>query len=122
MVISNDFSAQDIYDFSQYKFETKMRSFTERPRYITWEITNACNLRCKHCILPNVGKPLKDELNTKDAFEVVSNIADSGAKTILFSGGEPLVREDILEVASYASRYLVSIHKSANLLPSSNSK
>ena len=117
MVDSNGFSAEDILEFSQDKFERKRRKFNHKPTYITWEITNDCNLRCKHCALAEAGKPLKDELNTKEAFEVIENIADSGAKEILISGGEPLVRGDILEITNHASRFLsVSLQTNGYLL------
>jgi len=104
MVNSYDFSSEDILDFSQDKFERKVNKFREKPIYITWEITNACNLHCKHCLLPDIGHPLDDELNTKEAFDVVDKIVDAGARNVLFSGGEPLLRSDILEIANYASQ------------------
>ena len=112
-----DFCAEDILDFSEDKFERQLLKFRKKPTYMTWEITNACNLRCKHCGLPDVGEPLKDELNTSEACEVVDNIVDSGARGALLSGGEPLARKDILDIASYASRSLsVSIQTNGYLL------
>ena len=112
-----DFCSQDILDFSEDKFLRKLRGLKEKPTYITWEITNACNLRCKHCGLPDVGEPLEDELNTSEVHGVVDNIVASGAKGLLFSGGEPLIRKDVLEIIQYASRFLsVSIQTNGYLL------
>jgi radical SAM protein with 4Fe4S-binding SPASM domain len=52
-----------------------------------------------------VGKPLPDELATAEALELIDNMADSGARSLLFSGGEPLERGDFLELARYASQF-----------------
>jgi len=99
-------AAEDILYFTQHKFESRIGRFEGRPLHMTWEITNACNLRCRHCFLPDVGKPLPDELDTQQAYHIVDNIAESGAQSLLFSGGEPLLRDDLFEIAGYASNSL----------------
>lgn len=71
------------------------------PFQIVWNITRRCNLRCKHCY-EDAGK--KDfELDTKDAKRAIDILAKSGVVILAFSGGEPLVREDIFELIRYAS-------------------
>jgi len=99
-------AAEDILYFSQHKFESRIGRFEGRPLHVTWEITNACNLHCSHCFVPDVGRPLPDELDTQQAYHIVDNIAESGAESLLFSGGEPLLREDLLEIARHASSSL----------------
>ena len=72
------------------------------PLFVIWEITGACNLRCKHC-LSDSGKPSPNELNTEEAKGLIDTLAEMKVFTINFSGGEPLVRPDIFELLEYAS-------------------
>lgn len=64
-------------------------------REIHWEITNACNLRCKHC-LPMSGKPRTKELSTEEALRALHDFAATGISKIYFTGGEPFSRADFL--------------------------
>lgn len=73
------------------------------PFLIVWDLTYACNLRCQHCY-STAGKPWKDELNTEEAMRSVDVLADAGVTALAFSGGEPLIRKDFFEIASYASK------------------
>lgn len=104
--MEENLAAEDILDVTQHKFESRIGQFEGRPRHVTWEITNDCNLRCRHCFLPDVGKRLPDELDTLQACHIVDNITDSGVESLLFSGGEPLLREDLLEIARHAASSL----------------
>lgn len=101
-----DFAPEDILDFTQVKFERNIQRFAKGPVDVTWEVTNECNLRCKHCFLPDTSKPLPDELSNEEAYALIDNLVEAGAKCILFSGGEPLLRPDLPEIAQYASRWL----------------
>ncbi|WP_072890091.1 radical SAM/SPASM domain-containing protein [Tepidibacter formicigenes] len=70
---------------------------------ISWNMTKNCNLYCKHCYRdagPN--EKQKDELNTKESKELIRGIAKAGFKILIFSGGEPLLREDLFELTEYA--------------------
>lgn len=69
---------------------------------INWNITRACNLRCKHCYY-DASTPLKDELGTEQAFAVIDEIANTfGANArVTFGGGEPLMRTDLLKIIAY---------------------
>ncbi len=68
---------------------------------IVWNITRRCNLRCMHCYAGADSRGT-DEITTSMAKEILSDLASFGVPVVLFSGGEPLVREDIVELASYA--------------------
>jgi len=73
------------------------------PFEIVWNFTYRCNLRCKHCYEDAGGK--RPELSTDEAkqvIDVLSRVAHVGLPAISFSGGEPLMRDDFYEVASYA--------------------
>lgn len=72
------------------------------PFQVVWDITYACNLKCKHCYA-NAGEKLRDELTTSEAKQVIDKLAKMGVVILAFSGGEPLVRHDFYEVAKYAS-------------------
>jgi len=72
------------------------------PFQVVWDVTYACNLRCKHCYA-TAGKPLPDELTTEEALETIDKLDRMGVTIIAFSGGEPLVREDIFELTRYAA-------------------
>jgi len=72
------------------------------PFQIVWDVTYACNLKCKHCYA-TAGKSWKDELTTKEAKHAIDVFNRAGVTIIAFSGGECLIRPDILELARYAS-------------------
>lgn len=69
---------------------------------VSWNTTNACNLKCAHCYRDS-GAKAEDELNTAEAKNLLEGIARAGFKIMIFSGGEPLLRPDITELVAYAS-------------------
>jgi uncharacterized radical SAM superfamily Fe-S cluster-containing enzyme len=73
------------------------------PLFVIWEITGACNLRCKHC-LSDAGKKAPDELNTQEVKDLIDVLEKMKVFYVNFSGGEPLVRPDIFEILEYASQ------------------
>jgi len=76
---------------------------------ISWNTTNACNMFCDHCYR-EAGVQADQELNTTEAKNLVDGIVKSGFRIMIFSGGEPLLRPDILELVQYAhSKGLVPV-------------
>lgn len=74
------------------------------PRLIFWETTAGCNLRCIHCRRVTVADQLQPEdLTTQEAFRMIDEIARVGRPVFVLSGGEPLFRPDIFEIARYAT-------------------
>jgi len=74
------------------------------PRLIFWETTAGCNLRCIHCRRVTVADQLTpQDLTTQDAFRMIDEIAKVGQPVFVLSGGEPLFRPDIYEIARYAT-------------------
>ncbi len=67
---------------------------------VVWNVTSACNLACTHCYAATQGTP--DELNTREAFALIDDLAAFGCPVLLFSGGEPFIRPDILDLARHA--------------------
>lgn len=79
----------------------RQRSVHHRP-IVVWNITRGCNLSCAHCYISAKRAPDPFELDGPEAFAVADQLADYGVPVVLFSGGEPLVREDVLDVAAHA--------------------
>ena len=69
---------------------------------VSWNTTNACNMHCAHCYR-DAGAKAEDELSTAEAKKMLEGIARAGFKIMIFSGGEPLMRPDILELVAYAN-------------------
>jgi len=67
-------------------------------RLVAWELTNRCNLHCRHCRAADAGERVPDELTTEEALDLVAQIAELAPVTLILSGGEPLVREDFLDI------------------------
>lgn len=68
---------------------------------ISWNTTNACNMYCKHCYR-DAGVRAEEELNTEEGLTLIDQIARAGFKIMIFSGGEPLMRDDIFTLVSHA--------------------
>lgn len=75
---------------------------TGTPITIVWNFTNKCNLKCLHCHQDSSPSSDNQELTTSQAFEVIDKLSKAGVVILTFSGGEPLVREDIFEVIKRA--------------------
>ncbi|OQA31486.1 MAG: molybdenum cofactor biosynthesis protein A [archaeon ADurb.Bin336] len=69
-------------------------------RYILLEVTDKCNFRCKHCRVEG-WEQIKKPLTTKEILSLIDQAKERGVKTITFSGGEPLLRKDIIELITY---------------------
>ena len=69
---------------------------------VSWNVTNACNMYCAHCYR-DAGCKAEDELSTVDAKKLLTEIKRAGFQIMIFSGGEPLMRPDILELVKFAS-------------------
>lgn len=73
-----------------------------KPSIISWNITRQCNLKCQHCYIDasSTEEESRDELNTEEGLKIIKEIADLSPQAMLIlSGGEPLLRPDIFELA-----------------------
>ncbi len=68
---------------------------------VSWNTTNACNMYCDHCYR-DAGVKANEELSTAEAKTLLEQIAKAGFKIMIFSGGEPLLRPDIVDLVAYA--------------------
>ena len=83
-----------------------------RPYVVSWNLTYRCNLACEHCYLDAGGTPLvgtenfadRSELTTEECFDVIESIAAFAPECLtILTGGEPLLRRDILEIVARAA-------------------
>jgi AdoMet-dependent heme synthase len=74
------------------------------PRIIAWETTRSCNLACSHCRASASGEAYQGELSTDECFRLVDDIVTLGNPILILTGGEPLLRGDIFEIASYGKK------------------
>jgi 12,18-didecarboxysiroheme deacetylase len=70
---------------------------------VVWNVTRRCNLKCVHCYSQSEDLDYQGELSTEDGKALIDDLAEFGSPVILFSGGEPLIRPDILELIEYAA-------------------
>ena len=76
-------------------------SSDKRP-VVVWNITRRCNLKCLHCYAHARNIPFDNELTTIEGKKLIDDLAGFGVPVLLISGGEPLVRKDLPELAAYA--------------------
>jgi heme b synthase len=72
-------------------------------RLVAWETTRNCNLACVHCRASATLGPHSGELSSQEAFRLLDQIAEVGQAIIILTGGEPLLREDIFDIARYGT-------------------
>lgn len=72
-------------------------------RVVAWETTRRCPLACKHCRGAARDTPYTGELTTREGFRLIESIASFSKPILILTGGEPMVRGDIYELARYAT-------------------
>jgi len=72
-------------------------------RLVAWEVTRNCNLSCVHCRASADLGPHIGELKTDACFKLLDEIADVGSPIVILTGGEPLLRNDIFDIARYGT-------------------
>lgn len=70
---------------------------------VVWNCTRACNLRCVHCYAHAHAGKAENEMSFEEGKNLIDDLAAFGSPVLLFSGGEPLVRKDLPELAQYAT-------------------
>jgi Fe-coproporphyrin III synthase len=69
---------------------------------VVWNVTRRCNLKCVHCYAQAKDISYENELSTEEGKKLLDDLSDFKVPVVLFSGGEPLVRKDLPELAEYA--------------------
>ncbi len=73
-------------------------------RLVAWETTRNCNLSCVHCRAAATQGPYEGELDTETSLRLLDQIAEVGQAIVILTGGEPLLRPDIFELAAYGTQ------------------
>lgn len=98
------------------KFIKLMISKSKTPYAVSWVLTYRCNLRCRYC---GVHQNISEELNTEEIISIIDILAKLGTCFVSFTGGEPLLRDDIGDIITYASKksIYVSLNSNGILIP-----
>ena len=89
------------------------KSGLEAPICLTWELTYACNLACRHC-LSSSGRRNPAELSTEECFGVVDELQRLGVFYVNLGGGEPMLRRDFFDIVNYSTDHQVGVKFSTN--------
>jgi len=74
------------------------------PKWIAWETTRRCNLKCVHCRSSSEMEALEHpDFSLKEAKDIIDKIVSYSNPVLVLSGGEPLLREDIFDIAQYGT-------------------
>lgn len=109
---------------SYEEFSSKIHSLNPGKRILfdaSLELTYRCNNRCVHCfcnLLDSDPKALQEELTTKEVKYILDELASMGCLWLLFTGGEPLLRQDFKEIYLYAKLkgFLITLFTNGTLL------
>lgn len=89
------------------------------PLRVMFEITYRCNFKCPHCYVPQSYRNEKRrELTTQEIFFILNQLKEAGCLYLGFTGGEPFLREDIVEIIRYAKRcgFQILIYTNGSLI------
>jgi heme b synthase len=84
--------------------QTHQKSSGSTLRLVAWETTRNCNLACIHCRASATTGPYTGELDTTEAFRLLDQIGEIAKPIIILTGGEPLLRDDIFDIAAYGTQ------------------
>lgn len=87
------------------KLPSHLLQFSEDKKpIVVFNCTRTCNLKCVHCYSQSENKKYKDELSTEEAKVFINNLAEFEIPVILFSGGEPMMRPDLMDLIEHATK------------------
>ena len=89
---------------------------------VIWNLIRRCNLTCKHCYSISADKDFAGELSTDEVYEVMDDLKGFHVPVLILSGGEPLLRPDIFEVAKRAKQmgFYVGLSSNGTLITEEN--
>jgi 12,18-didecarboxysiroheme deacetylase len=91
------------YGRASARLPSHLLQFSEDKKpVVVWNLTRQCNLKCRHCYAQAGLERSRSELTTREGKTLIDDLSAYGAPVILFSGGEPLMRPDLPELAEYA--------------------
>jgi 12,18-didecarboxysiroheme deacetylase len=91
------------YDRDSSKLPSELLQFSrDKKPVVVWNCTQKCNLKCVHCYAQSEDRDYAGEMSTEEAKVMIDDLASWGAPVLLFSGGEPTLRKDLVELMQYA--------------------
>lgn len=90
------------YDAATESAKPQIRDQRQRRPVVVWNVTKRCNLYCDHCYAAAETEPAPGELPTTEGYRLIDDLAEYDVPVLLFSGGEPTMREDLAELVAYA--------------------
>ncbi len=93
------------YGSSSRQLPSHLLQFSaDKKPVVVWNCTRRCNLRCVHCYSQSADQNYPGELTTEQGVTLLEDLARFGAPVVLFSGGEPLIRPDLFDLAARATK------------------
>lgn len=107
---SGQFKTGD-YDFCLFRIP-------ENGGRVLWQITNSCNYSCSYCIFASGPEKINRELNTDEVKRAINSLKEKDFRHVKFTGGEPFVRRDMLDILEYAAAndFVVDVSTNASLI------
>jgi AdoMet-dependent heme synthase len=92
-------------------------NFDETPFLAIWEVTQSCDLACKHCRAAAQPIAHPDQLTNAEGKALIDQIAEMGMPIFVFAGGDPLKRRDVFEPIQYAAGKVVKVALTPSAAP-----
>ncbi len=102
-------SSEEVERRSPSRFQTE-----DRMPVVVWNVCQHCNMTCPHCYIVAGKSPSPSDLSHEQAIALIDDLALSGARVLIFSGGEPLLRGDLFALIEHASALGLSCQLSSN--------
>jgi len=91
------------YDAADESSKPQITETKQRRPVVVWNLTKQCNLYCSHCYAAADTETAPGELGTDEGKRLLDDLGEYGVPVVLFSGGEPLVRDDLVDLVGYAA-------------------
>ncbi|MDL4842907.1 TIGR04053 family radical SAM/SPASM domain-containing protein [Aquibacillus rhizosphaerae] len=95
----------------------KARDYNKDPFIVIWELTRACELKCLHCRADAQYHRHPSELNLQEGKRLIDQIIEMNNPMLVFTGGDPLMRPDVFEIAAYAINKGVRVSMTPSATP-----
>lgn len=93
------------------------RDFNKDPFIVIWELTRACQLKCLHCRAEAQYRRDPRELTFEEGKKLIDQIYDMNNPMLVFTGGDPLMRDDVFDIAAYAVKKGVRVSMTPSATP-----
>ncbi|PAE25142.1 MULTISPECIES: TIGR04053 family radical SAM/SPASM domain-containing protein [Bacillaceae] len=93
------------------------RDFNKDPFIVIWELTRACQLKCLHCRAEAQYRRDPRELSFEEGKALIDQIREMNNPMLVFTGGDPLMRQDVFDIAEYAVKKGVRVSMTPSATP-----